>query len=60
MFFPTIKLADDEAAFLAELRAEVETLHALGHSDEAIGLAVDLALTLGSNELTPRTTRSAA
>jgi hypothetical protein len=55
MDFPTIQLTPAEQAFLAAIRDEVETLHALGHSDEAIGLAVNLAINLGSIELTPRT-----
>jgi hypothetical protein len=52
--FPTIELTPAEVRLLAAIAAEVETLQALGHSEESIGLAVDLALTLGSVELTQR------
>lgn len=51
----TIKLTPQEQALLAAIAREVETLQALGHSDESIELAVNLALNFGSIELTERT-----
>ncbi len=57
----TLRLTGSESALLAAIAAEVETLTALGHSEETIGLAVDMALRFGSVEMTPRgeTLRSA-
>jgi hypothetical protein len=57
--FPTIELTAAESRLLAAIAAEVETLTELGHSEESIGLAVNLALQLGSVELTLRTMRAA-
>jgi hypothetical protein len=47
-------LTPAESRLLAAIAAEVETLAELGHSEESIGLAVNLALRLGSVELTQR------
>jgi hypothetical protein len=50
----TVTVTREDSRFLAAVRDEVETLHAQGFSEDAIGHAVDLALRWGSVAMTAR------